>query len=113
MRTLAVRRCAPAFPFIRWRGNVFRPRRPVRPWRTEHSGRDASDPPRRGLGTGSGPGVFAHPAPEPFGSLPASDPSRKRVEHRFDAAEDPFADRPVPGKAEALAATGAGPQSRP
>ncbi len=53
------------------------------------------------------------PAPEPFGSLPASNPSRKGVEHRFEAAEDPFADRPVPGKAEALAATGAGPPSRP
>ena len=24
MRTLAVRRCAPSFPFIRWRGNVLR-----------------------------------------------------------------------------------------
>ena len=66
MRTLAVRRCAQAFPFIRWRGNVFRPRRPVRPWRTGRSGRDASDPPRRGLGTGSRPGVLAHPRPRPL-----------------------------------------------
>ena len=31
--------------------------------------------------------------PSASGSLPASSPSRKGVEHRFEAAEDPFADR--------------------
>ena len=46
-----------------WRGNVFRPRGPIRPWRTGRSGRDASDPPVRGSGTGSRPGVLAHPPP--------------------------------------------------
>ena len=71
MRTLAVRRCALAFPFIRWRGNVFRPRRPVRPWRTGLSGRDWSDPPVRGPGTGSRPGVLAHHPPRPPGVAPA------------------------------------------
>lgn len=69
MRTSVVRRCAPAFPSIRWRGNVFRPHRPVRPWHTGRSGRDASDPPRRELGTGSRPGVVAHTLPPPPGSL--------------------------------------------
>jgi len=63
MRTLAVRRCAPVSPLIHWRGNVFRPRRPRRPWHRSRQGRDASDPPRRGLGTGSRPGVLAHPPP--------------------------------------------------
>ena len=31
--------------------------------------------------------------PSASGSLPASSPSRKGVERRFEAAEDPFADR--------------------
>ena len=83
MRTSAVRRCAPAFPFIRWRGNVFRPHRPVRPWRTARSGRDASDPPRRGLGTGS----LTHQQ-----SL-----AGRLVQRRFEAAEDPLADRLAAG----------------
>ena len=33
------------------------------------TGRDGSDPPVRGPGTGSGPGVLAHPSPRPLGSL--------------------------------------------
>ena len=57
---------------------VFRPRRPVRSWRTGHQGRDASDPPVRGPGTGSGPGVLAHPPPPPpwVASVPAVPPGR-------------------------------------
>ena len=31
---------------------------------------EGSDPPVRGPGTGSGPGVFSHPCPRPLGSLP-------------------------------------------
>ena len=46
------------------------------------------------------------PAPDPFGSLPASNPSRKGVEHRFEAAEDPFADRPVPRQGRSLGGNG-------
>ncbi len=86
------------FPFIRWRGNVFRPRRPVRPWRTGRSGRDASDPPRRGLGTGSRPGVLAHRRPRPFrvATAPAI-PAGRPVQRRFEAAEDPLADRLAAG----------------
>ena len=78
MRTWALRRCAPPLPSIRWRRNVLRPRRPVRPWRTGRSGRDASDPPRRGLGTGSRPGVLAHPRPRTLrvATAPAIPPGR-------------------------------------
>ena len=84
MRTSGLQRCAPGFPLIRWCGNVFRPRRPVHPWRTGRPGRDASDPPVRGPGTGSGPGVLAHPPPPPswvasVPSVPAGRPSAAPV----------------------------------
>ena len=79
MRTSGLRRCAPGFPLIHWRGNVFRPLGPIRPWRTGHSGRDASDPPVRGPGTGSGPSVLAHPPPPPswVASVPAIPAGRR------------------------------------
>ena len=84
MRISVVQRCAPAFPFIRWRGNVFRPRGPVRPWRTGRSGRDASDPPVRGPGTGSGAGCACAPsAPRP--PRVATEPAI-RAGRRFSAA---------------------------
>ena len=54
-----------------------------RPWHTSGSGRGGSDPPRRGLGTGSGRGGNSHLAPALRGSLPhhqslAGRPSERR-----------------------------------
>ncbi len=54
---------------------------------------DGSDPPSRhaSIGIGQDGDVHPHP-PVRCGSLPASSPSRKGVERRVGAAEDPFAD---------------------
>ena len=58
----AVRPGPPAHPAARQ--GLAAPQ-PGRPWRTSGSGRGGSDPPVRGPGTGSGPGVLAHPPPLP------------------------------------------------
>ena len=93
MRTSVVRRCALPFPFIRWRGNVFRSDRPPDRGTRAARGVDGSDPPRRRLGTGSGPGWLAHPRP-PSGSLPHHQSLAGRpVQRRFEAADHSFADR--------------------
>ena len=67
---------------------------------------EGSDPPVRGPGTGSEPGVLVHPRPPtPSGRYRTSNPSGKGVERRFEAAEDPLAGRavrhrrPRPGRA--------------
>ena len=61
MRTLALRGCAPAFPLIRRRGNVFGLAAPFARGVQGARAETLATPPRRGLGTGSGPGVLAHP----------------------------------------------------
>ena len=70
MRTLALRRCARVLRSKPRHGNVLRLRGRVGQRRTGSTDRDGSDPPVQGPGTGSGPGVFAHPCPRPLGSLP-------------------------------------------
>ncbi len=81
MRTFALRRCAPAPPRIRLRGCVLRCREQDGRRRTSGTGRDGSDPPGRGPGTGSGPGEFAHHLPpSPRGRSRAINPSGKGVE---------------------------------
>ncbi len=53
-----------------------------------------SDPSVRGPATGSGPGGSAHPGPVPSGRSQTSDPlAGRRFERRFEAADNPFADR--------------------
>ena len=60
-------------------GNVLRLRGQVGQRRTGSTGRDGSDPPVQGPGTGSGAGVFAHLPPPSWGRSRAIDPSRKGV----------------------------------
>ncbi len=57
-----------AYPLV-WQRLAARP--PGRPWHTGGSGRGGSDPPRRGLGTGSGRGGNSHLAPRPPRVAPA------------------------------------------
>ena len=93
MRTSAPRQCAPGPARNRWRGNVLRRGGHAGPCRASGTGRDRSDPPVRGPGTGSGPGVLAHPPPpSPSGRSRTSNPSRKGIARRFEAAEEPLAD---------------------
>ena len=96
MRVLALRRCAPAFRLIRWPGKVFRPESPAPPGRAGHSGRDASDPPVRRPGTGSGPGVLAHPVPRPLrvASVPAIPAGRHCSHGRSLATTTTYIDAP-------------------
>ena len=83
MRTLALRRCAPAGLRKLLRTNVLRRLDPARRCRTGRSGGGGSDPAGRGPAAGSGPGVFAHPSPLSLGSLPSSGPSGKAVQQRL------------------------------
>ena len=59
--------CRPAYRAVRQR---LAARPPGCPWHTSGWGRGGSDPPRQGLGTGSGRGGDSHPAPALLGSLP-------------------------------------------
>ena len=94
MRTLAVRRCAAALRQKPPPPNVLRLRGPPGACRAGRSGRGGSDPAVRGPATGSGPGGFAHPGPVPSGRSQTSDPlAGRRFERRFEAADNPFADR--------------------
>ena len=79
MRTLALRRCARVLRRRPRHGNVLRLRGQAGRHRRGGTGRDGSDPPVQGPGTGSGPGVFAHLAPPSWGRSRAIDPSRKGV----------------------------------
>ena len=63
----AIHTCRPAYPAVR---QCLAARRLGSPWHTSGSGRGGSDPPVRGLGTGSGAGVFSHPCPRPLGVAP-------------------------------------------
>ena len=78
MRTSALAQCAPGPARIRCCGHVLCSRGLSGPCRAGGTGREASDPPVRGPGTGSGPGVLAHPHPRPLGvaSVPAIRPGR-------------------------------------
>ena len=78
MRTSALPQCAPGPAHIRCCGHVLRSRGLCGPCRARGTGRDGSDPPVRGPGTGSGPGVLAHPCPRPLwvASVPAIRPGR-------------------------------------
>ena len=78
MRTSALPQCAPEPARNRRRGHVLRRGGLSGPCRAGGTGRVASDPPVRGPGTGSGPGVLAHPHPRPLGvaSVPAIRPGR-------------------------------------
>ena len=80
MRTLALRRCAGRLRQNPPPGNVLRLRGSVGPCRAGGTGRGGSDPPRRGLGTGSGAGVFAHPCPRPLGVATAASIPTGKVE---------------------------------
>ncbi len=79
MRTLALRRCARVLRSKPRHGHVLRLRGRVGRRRTGSTGRDGSDPPVRGPGTGSEAGVFAHLPPPSWGRSRAIDPSRKGV----------------------------------
>ena len=78
MRTSALRRCAPPFPFIRWRGNVVGLAAPFAHGVPGSRAVTLATPLAEGLGTGSGPGVFAHPRPRPLrvATAPAIPPGR-------------------------------------
>ena len=65
MRTSALLRCAPEPARVRCRYCVLRRGGQAGRHRAGGTGRDGSDPPVRGPGTGSGPGVFAHTRPRP------------------------------------------------
>ena len=78
MRTSALPQCAPGPARIRCCGHVLRSRGLSGPCRAGGTGRDGSDPPVRGPGTGSEPGVLAHPCPRPLrvATAPAIRPGR-------------------------------------
>ena len=94
MRTPALLACAPAGRRKRLRAQVLRLAVPGGRGRSARSGWVGSDPAVRGPATGSGPCAFAHPRPLPLGSLPDQRSLAGRpVQRRFEAAEDPLADR--------------------
>ena len=70
IHTSALRRFTRASPPNRWHGTVLRLRVHAVRRRASGADRDGSDPPVRGPGTGSGPGVFAHSCPHPPGVAP-------------------------------------------
>ena len=78
MRTSALPRCAPEPARIRWHCCVLRRGGQAGRHRAGGTGRDGSDPPVRGPGTGSGPGVLTHPCSHPLrvASAPAIRPGR-------------------------------------
>ena len=94
MRTPALLTCAPAGRRKLRRAMVLRLAVPGGRGRSVRSGWVGSDPAVRGPATGSGPCAFAHPRPLPLGSLPDQRSLAGRpVQRRFEAAEDPLADR--------------------
>jgi len=79
MRTSGFRRCAPDLPFIRWRSNVLRLRRPVaRGALAEGAGLGAT-PQSEGLVRVRGQVCLRTPAPDPRGRSRTSDPCGKAV----------------------------------
>ena len=84
MRTLALRRCARVLRRKPRHGHVLRLRGRVGQRRTGSTDRDGSDPPVRGPGTGSGPGVFAHLPPPSWGRSRPDIPSGKATERRYE-----------------------------
>ena len=70
MRTSALRRCAPAFPFIRWHGNVFGLARAFARGVRSAQAVTVATPQSEGLVRVRGRVCLRTPAPVPFGSLP-------------------------------------------
>ena len=85
----------PAYPLPR-QGLVASSR--GRPWHSSHFGRGGERPPSPRAWYGFEAGcACAPPAPPSWGRSSTSDPSGKGVERRFEAAEDPLADRVAVG----------------
>ena len=90
MRTLAVRRCAPAFPSIRWRGNVFRGlATPLAPGVRAAQAVTGATPLAEGSVRHSAECVFTPSPLYAWGRSRASGPCRKAVQRRLEAAEHP------------------------
>jgi len=98
MRTSGFRRCAPDLPFIRWRSNVLRLRRPVAHGALAEEAGLGATPLAEGSVRVRGQVCLRTPVPDPPGRSQTSDPyAGRRFERRFDAAEYLDPDRPVVG----------------